>query len=293
MLANANEIQHILDDIPNFAGQSCSVFPLNGGLTNRNYKIVAGSASYVLRIAGAQTSLLGIDRNCEYACAQAAAAVGIGPEVIAYLPVHRCLVTRFLDGQVLTADDTRNPAVMERMVEALRRYHESGPGQGVFSPFLAVRNNHARALEHGVVFPPELNEALSLVALMEKELVTNEPSKPCHNDLLSANFIDDGQNIHIIDWEFGGMGDRYFDLGNLAANNLYEEEHERQLLTFYFGAVTADSLRRLHLMRLLSDMRECMWGFLETKISTLDCDYSEYARDYLQRFLAGSKRLGI
>ena len=97
--------------------------------------------------------------------------------------------------------------------------------------------------------------------------------------------------MHIIDWEFAGMGDRYFDLGNLAANCLYEDEQERQLLALYFGTVTWDSIRRLRLMRLLSDMRECTWGFLETKISTLECDYSQYARDYLQRFLAGYKRL--
>jgi thiamine kinase-like enzyme len=290
-LQNANEIQHILQEIPEFAGQTYSVSLLKGGLTNRNYKIDAGSATYVVRIAGEQTSLLGIDRACEYACAKAAAAVGIGPEVIAFLPEHKCLVTRFLDGHVLAATDSRRPEVMERMVGALRSYHESGAGQGIFSPFLAVRNNYAHALKHGVVFPPELSEALSLVAVLEQELQTDEPKSPCHNDLLPSNFIDDGQKMHVIDWEFGGMGDRYFDLGNLAANHLYEDEQERQLLTLYFGAATPDSIRRLRSMRLLSDMRECTWGFLETKISTLDCDYSEYARDYLQRFLVGYKQL--
>ena len=114
---------------------------------------------------------------------------------------------------------------------------------------------------------------------------TDDSPGPCHNDLLAGNFIDDGTVVRIIDWEYGGMGDRFFDLGNLAVNNEFGKEHERALLKFYFGEVNADQLRRLRLMRLASDMREAMWGFLQAAISTLDIDYLAYARKHLERFI--------
>jgi thiamine kinase-like enzyme len=286
-----NEIQRILEQIPEFVGRDCKVSRLEGGLTNKNYKIEVGSVAYVLRLAGQQSNLLGINRSLEYACAKAAATIGVGPEVIAYLPEYECLVTRFLDGQSLTADQTRQPDVLRRMIDGLRRFHNSNSLPGNFSPFLALHNNYTRARDRGATFPNEVNEALELIATLEKELQSDEPNCPCHNDLLPSNFIDDGQTVKIIDWEFAGMGDRYFDLANLAANCSFDEEQEHQLLNLYFGAVTPDSLRRLRLMRLVSDMRECTWGFLETKISTLEVDYGEYAQDYLQRFLSGCNRL--
>ena len=114
---------------------------------------------------------------------------------------------------------------------------------------------------------------------------SDDPLCPCHNDLLAGNLIDDGTVVHIIDWEYGGMGDRFFDLGNLAVNNDFDDEHERALLMLYFGQVRPDHLRRLRLMRLASDMREAMWGFLQSAISTLDVDYLAYGRKHLERFV--------
>ena len=123
------------------------------------------------------------------------------------------------------------------------------------------------------------------LARLEQDLQTGAPPCPCHNDLLAGNFIDDGTAVRIIDWEYGGMGDRFFDLGNLAVNNEFDDEHERALLAFYFGEVDPDHLRRLRLMRLASDMREAMWGFLQAAISTLDIDYMAYGRRHLERFI--------
>src|SRR6185295_15889685 len=107
----------------------------------------------------------------------------------------------------------------------------------------------------------------------------------CHNDLLAANFVDDGRAVQIIDWEYAGMGDRFFDLGNLAANNEFEETHETSLLEQYFGEVHPAHLRRLRVMRLASDLREAAWGYLQEAISELDEDYLGYGRKHLDRFL--------
>jgi len=246
----------------------------------------------VLRVPGKDTELLGIDRACEAACSRAAAALGVGPEVIAFLPEQGAMVRRFVTGRVLTAGDIQQPALLRRVVDTLRRYHEGSPAAGNFSPFATVRQYHRLARARQVMFPDSLRRALEQLARIEKELQNNNPPCPCHNDLLPANFIDDGNAVRIIDWEYGGMGDRFFDLGNLAVNCEFNDEHEQRLLEFYFGEVRDDDVRCLRLMRLASDLREAMWGFLQSALSTLDMDYPGYGRKHLERFLNSSGILG-
>jgi len=271
--------------VPQLRDRAVTASPLVGGLTNRNYRIDAGGESYVLRVAGKETALLGIDRACEVACSRAAAELGVGPEVVAYLPEHDAMVQRFVPGRVLTAEELKQPAVLRRAVVALRRYHDGPPGAGSFSPFSVVRSYYGLARQRGVTFPDSLERALERLARIEQDLQTGDPPCPCHNDLLAANFIDDGTAVAILDWEYGGMGDRFFDLANLAANNEFDDERERALLEVYFGEARADDLRRLRLMRPVSDLREAMWGFLQAAISTLEVDYLAYGRKHLERFM--------
>lgn len=283
-------IDELIETIPELAGRDVVVTPLSGGLTNSNYKIDCGQDSYVLRVAGERTALLGIDRQCEHACAVAAASIDVGPEVVAFVPEHELMVTRFLEGNVVTNEDSRKPAVMQRIVEAIRRYHESPAGVGRFCAFDGVRSYHELAKQHGVTFPAKLDQALRILNQIEEGLGPNQKLYPCHNDLLPANFIDDGARVRLIDWEYAGMGDRFFDLANLAVNHLYDEGQERALLKFYFGEVTDGNLHRLRLMRLVSDMRESMWGFLQSGISALEIDFQDYACKHLDRFLSGAER---
>jgi len=111
----------------------------------------------------------------------------------------------------------------------------------------------------------------------------------CHNDLLPANFIDDGQRLWLLDWEYAGMGDRYFDLANLSVNNGFGDEEDELLLTSYFGSYTPAMWARLKLMRILSDLREGMWGMVQWGVATLDFDYAAYGRQHLQRFKQNSQ----
>jgi thiamine kinase-like enzyme len=284
-LARDAEIEALVGLVPALANRDVSIAPLTGGITNRNYRIDSDAGSYVLRIGGEQSGLLGIDRAAEHECSVAAASVGVGPEVVGFLPEHRLLVTRFVSGRALTPEDMRQPSILERVVEALRRYHGGPAAAGRFSPFDTVRIYYERARNLNVSFPPDFGAALTLLERVERAIKSSDGSCPCHNDLLPANFVDDGQSIWIIDWEYAGIGDRFFDLGNLAANGRFEEAHEHMLLELYFGVVSDEHLRRLRLMRSASDMRESLWGFLQSGISTLEFDFVEYGRDHLQRFL--------
>jgi thiamine kinase-like enzyme len=154
---------------------------------------------------------------------------------------------------------------------------------------VTVRQYGALARERGVELPVEFGLALEQLAALEKELGETETPCPCHNDLLSANLIDDGTVVRIIDWEYAGMGNRFFDLGNLAVNNEFGEEEETMLLRLYFGAARPADLRRLRLMRLASDMREAAWGYVQAAISSLNEDFHGYGLKHLHRFLKRAK----
>jgi len=276
--------------IPRLRGKDVKVRRLKGGLTNRNYRLDCEGERFVLRVMGDNSRLLGINRQAEHACLLAAHAIGIGPEVIAFFPDKGALVTRFVTGRVLVPQTLRNPAILRRVVASLRRYHELSNGAGKFSAFDTVRRYYSQACKRKVAFPRNIRSALSILARIEDASGVPEHLCHCHNDLLPSNLVDDRRNVWILDWEYGGAGDLFFDLGNLAANSLFDREQESQLLQYYFGKARPADLRQLRLMRLASDMREAMWGFLQTGISKLDFDYQTYARRHFKRFLRRAER---
>lgn len=277
--------------IPRLRGKQVKVRPLKGGLTNRNYRLDCEEDRFVLRVLGDNSQLLGIDRRAEHACLKAAHAIGIGAEVVAFFPREGALVTRFVRGRVLTPENVKKPAVLRRVVASLRQYHDNATGAGTFSAFQTVQRYYSLSCKRKVSFPKSIGRALRLLERLEDERGIPDRVCHCHNDLLSGNLVDNQGMVWILDWEYGGSGDLFFDLGNLAANNLFESEQEHQLLKFYFGETRPDDLRRLRIMRLASDMREAMWGFLQTRISKLDFDYGTYARHHLKRFLDNADRV--
>jgi thiamine kinase-like enzyme len=280
-------IEDILGKIPEWDTAGAVVSPLVGGITNQNYRVDTGGETFVLRIGGKGTHLLGIDRGRESICTAIAAQVGVGAEVLHFLAGEDVLVTRFIVGIGITPEMAAQDEILRRIVDSMRRYHAGPDFPGTFSPFETVRNYHKLALEYGVSFPDTLPQVFELMARIEQALAQSGTAytKPCHNDLLASNFIDDGHTIRILDWEYAGMGDIFFDIGNFAVNQSLNEEQCELLLHYYFGEVRSAELAHLHLMRLGSDLRESFWGFLQMGISELDFDYREYAHHHLNRFL--------
>ncbi|HLX57871.1 MAG TPA: choline/ethanolamine kinase family protein [Ktedonobacteraceae bacterium] len=278
-------IERILNQVPAWSAERARVTPLEGGITNQNYRVDIDGESFVLRVGGKGTHLLGIDRERESACAAIAAQVGVGPHVLRFLPAEDALVTRFVSGAAFTPASAAEPRILQRIVASVQRYHAGPAFPGAFSPFATVRNYHQLALQHSVTFPDTLPRVFALMARIEEALGPVQQSRPCHNDLLASNFIDDGHTIWIIDWEYAGMGDPFFDLGNFAVNQSLDVERCELLLRYYFGEARPADLAHLHLMRLSSDLRESFWGFLQLGVSELDFDYREYAHHHLNRFL--------
>jgi thiamine kinase-like enzyme len=261
------------------------VSPLLGGLTNHSYRVETGSDVFVLRIAGDTTSLLGIDREREHACAVAAAAAGVGAEVIAFRPQQAALLTRFITGRVLSDTDPLEGDLLARVATALRQLHAGPTMPGIFSAPQVIRAYHALAIGHGVRLPTELSRLLAEDSLLPMAPLPAD-CRPCHNDLLSGNLIDDGRAVRIIDWEYAAMGDPFFDLGNFAEHHKLEASQEQELLRIYHGRAAPADLTRLRSMRRISSLREAMWGFAQAGISPMSYDFRAYAEGHWLRFLA-------
>ncbi|MDP9492076.1 MAG: choline kinase family protein [Actinomycetota bacterium] len=257
--------------------------PLGGGITNHNFKVDVDGEAFVLRIAGADTGLLGIDRSAEHAAARTAAELGVGPEVVAF--VEGSLITRFVEGQPVPVEEIRSDECLRETAAALRCVHE-GPAFPVqFDSFRVVEIYRWRAEEHGVRIPDAYEEAKARADEIEQALGPR-PEHPCHNDLLNANFIRGPEGIRIVDWEYAGMGDRFFDLANFSVNHELTPEQDELLLGAYFGEVREQDREHLRSMRFMSDFREAMWGVVQQGISDLDVDFEDYASRHFERALA-------
>jgi thiamine kinase-like enzyme len=280
-----------LQRVPEVAGRELRLTALSGGITNRNYLItIPGETErYVIRLAGNDTHLLGISREVEHAATVAAAGVGVGPEVVAFIRPEGYLVTRVIEGRPVSLDEVREQDMLRRGADSIRRVHGGPAIPGVFVPLRIVEAYRALAAERGVRIPPAYDRARDVGRRIEAALLAAplEP-RPCHNDLLNANFIDDGQRIRIVDWEYAGMGDPYFDLGNFSINHELPPEADEILLGAYAGAVSRAGMARVGLMRIVSDFREAMWGVLQQGISELDVDFVEYAAEHFDRLLANA-----
>jgi thiamine kinase-like enzyme len=282
-----------LQRVQEVAGRELTLTALSGGITNRNYLIALEDTPerYVIRLAGNDTHLLGISREVEHAATVAAAGVGVGPEVVAFIRPEGYLVTRFIVGQPINIEQVREPDTIARVADSIRRIHGGPAIPGLFVPLRIVEAYRALAAERGVPIPIAYPRSLEAGRQIEAALLAAplEP-RPCHNDLLNANFIDDGERIRIVDWEYAGMGDPFFDLGNFSVNNDLPSEADETLLLAYDGAVTPGRLARLRLMRIVSDFREAMWGVLQQGISNLDVDFVAYADEHFERLLANAGR---
>jgi thiamine kinase-like enzyme len=256
---------------------------LGGGITNHNFKVTLDDGSaYVLRVAGQDTALLGIDRYVEHQAALAAAAVGVGPEVVDFVEPEGYLVTRFIEGSIVPIESMSDPAVLRRVAQALRAIHAGPPLPARFDSFEVVEEYRSIAFSRGASVPAAYANVRQVAKTIER-LRGPIPERPCHNDLLNANFIDDGRRIRIVDWEYAGMGDVFFDLANFSINNELDEDGRRFLLEAYSGSISLADERALTLMMFMSDFREAMWGVVQQAISELDFDFGGYADEHFAR----------
>jgi len=259
---------------------------LTGGITNKNFVVEDNGEKFVVRV-GDDIPQHQVMRFNERAASEAAHAATLSPEV-----VHTetgILVLRFVEGKTLAAEDVRAPGMLERILPLIRRCHIEMPkhlrGPALmFWVFHVLRDYGHTLREGGSRHLPRLDDLNTTAAELEAAVGPVEIVFG-HNDLLAANFIDDGKRIWLIDWDYAGFNSPLFDLANLATNNELTPEQEDWLLATYFGRPSdADLYRRYGAMKCASLLRETMWSMVSEIHSTLDFDYPGYTAMNLERF---------
>jgi hypothetical protein len=256
--------------------------PLQGGITNHNYRVGFAGRECVVRVPGKATDRLGIDRRSERLAAARAAELGLAPELL--FVDEDCSVTAFVPSMPL--DAARLLADPGPVARALRSFHDCGLALPARFWIPDLLRGYAEVVaEHGATPPTAYASAQALVDRIAAVLPLRDPV-PCHNDLLAGNLLQTAAGVMLVDWEYAGTGHRYFDLGNLAVNNDLDDGAETRLLEAYFGSPDNGGRRAaLKLMRIVSDAREAAWGVVQGLISELDFDFAGYAAAHFERLL--------
>ena len=286
------DLEAIFSRVPAWQGQRDIQVERIAGLTNTNYRVCVAGQCYVLRISGQNTARLGINRAHELAALQNAAAAGIGPHVVAYLPPEGHLVTRWLAGHHWSAEEFRTPANVRLLTETVKRIHQLPPTAAVFSPFQRVLAFLETARSLNVPMPPSLDEALATLRAVQADQQA-DPSdwqRFCHNDLVCVNYLFQAaeQRIFVLDWEFSGLGDLYYDLATVVythdSDGPISSELEECMLAAYFGTVTPEQRRRLAGMKFMLMLFTGAWGLAQAGLlqaglipPVAGFDYGEFA----------------
>jgi thiamine kinase-like enzyme len=261
---------------------------LPGGLTNRNYKVVTPDGTFVARLSSGGSELLSIDRDCEYQNSVIAAAAGAGAPVVEYRPQDRMLVVGYLEGRTLSSADVAARGNIPRIAQACRRLHSGGRFVNDFNMFDIQRQYLSVARSHGFRIPAGYDDLLPQFSAAETALaVRAEGTVPCNNDLLAANFIDDGDRIWLIDYELSGNNDACFELGNIGAECHLSDQGMADLVTAYYGRARRSRIARARLLGLVSMYGWTLWGAIQNGASPIDFDFWGWAMERFEGAVAG------
>lgn len=273
--------------LPAWRDATLAIGELTGGITNRNYRVDVDGVPHVLRVAGHDTELLGIDRDAEALHTAAAADLGLGPRVLAEVESQGWLVLEFLPGRTQTPEDLNRPGVPHRLGQVIRRLHQA---RGFVRPFEMLRwwDHYREQLIEWQLPAPRDYATLAGAIETIRELFARwpVPPAPCHNDLLAGNLLVAGDAWRIVDYEYSGFNDPFFELGNTAQEQEYGPAELGELCSGYFGAASEARLARVWLNMIVSDAGWSLWAAIQARISRLDFDFASYGNARWERALA-------
>ncbi len=277
-----------LDRLACLAGRSWRVRELPGGLTNTNFHVSDGAGlDVVVRWSQGDAALLGIDHDAEAANTAAAARAGVGAEVVEYRPDLSMLVICFLPGRSLENADFADPEVLARAAAATRRLHAGPRFSGDFDMFARQAAYLSTVRERGYALPAGYDDHADAWADVRRALAAvPRPTVPCNNDLLAANFIDDGASCAIIDYEYSSNNDACFELGNTATECDFSPDAVEAYAAAYFGAPTRADLARVRLQMLCSEYGWSLWGFIQAAASPIDYDFHGWGTERYEKAAA-------
>jgi thiamine kinase-like enzyme len=283
------ELDALFDRTASLAAGPRTVSELSGGLTNRNYKVTTPAGAFVARISSGGSELLAIDRDCEHRNSVTAAAAGAGPPVIEYRPQDSLLVIGYLEGRTLAAADVAAEANLPRIAAACHRLHQGARFGNDFDMFDIQRRYLSAATSRGFKIPAGYDDLRPQCEAAEQALAAKPAQTvPCHNDLLAANFIDDGDRIWLIDYELSGNNDPCFELGNIAAESHLDGDALAALVTAYYQRPSRSKTARAWLLGGLVGMYGwTLWGAIQHAASPIEFDFWGWTMERYERAAAG------
>lgn len=266
-------------------GRASAVLPLDGGITNRNYRVRTPDGDQVVRLSDPESSLLAIDRENEHRNSVAAAASGAAPDVTAYLPGEGVLVVAWVEGRTFTEDDVA--ANLPRIADACRMLHGGPAFVNGFDMFDIQERYLAIVRERGFRLPPRYEQFEEHVGRMRTAMaLRSEPRVPCNNDLLAANIIDDGTRLWLIDYEYSGMNEASFELGNIWSESTLPEDALDVLVGAYWQRTDAAAIARARLWALMSKYGWMLWASIQASVSPIEFDYWAWGMEKYDRAVA-------
>ena len=271
-------IDEVVAKIPDWDGRDVSITSLSGGLTNSNFKVEVDGTPYFVRVPGASTELLAVDRANEYHNSKAAFVAGVGPKVFYHLPEYDVMVLEFIHGQTMSKDSLNEPGQPSRMAEVIRKLHAGPRFLLDFNMFRLTEYYLQICKDRDIKIPDGYVDRAPIFARIEKAMSVNPlPSVPCNNDLLAENYIDDGEQFWLIDYEYSGNNDPTFELGNTCQEMQFSDSQIAEICAAYFGAATPDRIARMKLNMIMSDVGWGLWAAIQARISTIDFDFWGWA----------------
>lgn len=276
----APSIEQVIAEIPAWAGRAVTAEAIPGGLTNTNYRVVVDGTPMFVRIPGAGTDLLAVDRGNELHNTRAAAAAGVSPRVLHTLPEWDVFVLEWLEARTMSNAAFAAPGMPARIAEALHRLHAGPRFRDEFDMFRLSERYLALVDEQAIAIPAGYREHLDRIPRIEAALAVHPPATvPCHNDLLAENYLDDGERLWIVDFEYSGNDDPAFELGNTAQELGFDEAQVLELCAAYFGQATEALLARMRLQMIMSDVGWTLWAAIQARISSIDYDFTGWAEE--------------
>ena len=269
-----HELDQRFAQIPALAGEPRTLEDLSGGLTNRNVRVTTPDGVFVARCSDANAEDLDIDRAAEAENSRAAAEAGVGAPVYESRPDEGLLVIGYLEGTTLSDEAFRDEGFATRAALAIRQLHEGPRFVNDFDMFARQRRYRERCRSNDYRIVEGYDDYADAFAEIHEALaVLDEGTVPCNNDLLAENFIDDGEKVWLIDYEYSGNNDPCFELGNTWTECKLDPEHLDEMVAAYFGEVLRHKVARARLQAIVSQYGWALWGFIQNAVSPIDYDF--------------------
>jgi thiamine kinase-like enzyme len=266
-------------------GLETRIEPIAAGLTNANFRVEVDGRPFFVRLPGASTDLLAVDRANELHNTRAAAEAGVGPRLVGHDADTGAFALEWIDGRTMSNAAFAEPGTPARIAETLRRLH-AGPRFRDDFDMVRLSEYYLRVVdERGLRIPDGYREHVAAIPRIEAALAANPMrAVPCHNDLLAENYLDDGKRLWIVDYEYSGNNDPTFELGNTAQELLFDSERQEELCAAYFGPERfaqegSALLARMRLQMIMSDVGWTLWAAIQAAISTIDYDFWGWAEE--------------